>query len=346
MTEEVPLLRVPVVRATSASMAVLAFLALTAAPAGAQAWLPAHGEGTVSLVFQDAAYKYHYFTTEPIDRGHIRSDSLIVDLTYGVTDKLALTVGIPWVAARYRGTAPHQLLDTSGPVPKLYGANPIDDGSFHDTFQDFRFDLRYNVTKKGVVLTPFVGSIVPSHNYEYFAHAAPGRSVRELQVGASAAKLLDSIVPGLFVQGRYAYGFAEEILGISHDRSSMGLEVGYFLTPKLRLLGLSSGQITHGGIDLTLNSKEVLGPILFSHHDQIDRVNFLNLGGGGSYSLTEQVDLFGALIHTVAQRNGHAIEYGLSVGLSWTFSARSAKDRAFASNESSLARCACEKGMK
>ena len=340
------MLRSLVARATSASIAVLGILALTGPVARAQAWLPAQGEGTVSLVFQDAYYQYHYLPTTPVDRGHIWSDSLIVDMTYGVTDKLAVTVGIPWVAARYRGATPHPLIDASGPVPVFYGANPIDDGSFHDTFQDFRFDVRYNVTKKGLVLTPFIGSIVPSHSYEYFAHAAPGRDLKELQVGASAAKLLDSVVPGLFVQGRYAYGFAEQVLGISHDRSSMSLEVGYFLTPKLRLLGLSVGQITHGGIDLTLTSRADLGPVVFSHHDQIDRVNFLNLGGGAAYSLTEATDIFGSWIRGVEQRNGHALDYSATVGVSWTFSTRGAKDQAIASLEKSLVRCACQKGMK
>ena len=59
-------------------------------------------------------------------------------------------------------------------------ANPLDDGAYHAAFSDFRFDVRYNVAKKGMVLTPFVGAIVPSHDYAYFAHAAPGRNLHEL----------------------------------------------------------------------------------------------------------------------------------------------------------------------
>jgi hypothetical protein len=69
-------------------------------------------------------------------------------------------------------------------IPQQYWIpfTPIDDGKYHPTFQDFRFDVRYNVTKKGVVLTPFVGSIVPSHDYAYFGHSAVGRDLKELQV--------------------------------------------------------------------------------------------------------------------------------------------------------------------
>lgn len=321
-------------------------MAVCAPPARAQAYLPPKGEGSVSVTFQDMGVTRHFLPTTPVDRGHIRGESLFVDVTYGLTDKVAVSIGIPWTASKYTGPNAHPLVDSSGPIPVLYGANPIDDGTYHGTFSDFRFDVRYNVTKKGMVLTPFVGSVVPSHHYTYFAHAAPGRNLHELQAGVLGAKLLDSLVPGLFAQGRYAYGFTEKVLDISHNRSSLDLEVGYFLTPKLRLLGLSTAQLTHGGVDATLASRVDLGPLLFSRHDQIERVNYLNLGGGVAYTLTERIDVFGSLMHTVAQRNGHAIDHVLSLGLSWSFSTVRVNDRAIASAEHSLVRCLCEKGTK
>jgi hypothetical protein len=334
------------VRTLSAALAALPMLAFTAVSVRAQAWLPAQGEGSVSLVVQDMYSKYHFLPTTGFDRGHVQSENVTVDVAYGLTDKIAVNIGIPWVASKYTGTSPHPLVDSSGPVPVLYGVNPLDDGKYHETFQDFRFALRYNVTRRGMVLTPFVGSIMPSHDYTSFAHAAPGRDLKELQLGVSAARLLDSLVPGLFVQGTYSYGVTEQVLDISHNRSNMALELGYFVTPRLRLLALNTGQITHGGIDLTLNSRADLGPLLFSHHDQINRENYMNVGGGASYALTEAVDLFGSVIHTVAERNGHALEYGLTAGLSWSFSTGRSKARAIASTENSLVRCVCEKGTK
>ena len=308
----------------------------SAPPARAQAYLPAQDEGTVSVVFQDLSMKYHFLPTAQYDRGQIRGETLLVDVTYGLTDKVAVTIGIPWVASKYTGAFPHPLPDFSGP-------NPIDDGTYHSTFQDLRFDLRYSMTKKGMALTPFIGSIVPSNDYTYFAHSAPGRHLKELQVGVMAAKLLDSFVPGLFVQSRYSYGFAEQVLDISHNRSNLDLELGYFVTPRLRVLALGAGQLTHGGVDLTTQSRIDLGDFLWVRHDQIDRLNFLNVGGGASYALTEKVDIFGSMIHTIAQRNGHAIDRGLSVGLGYSFSTSRAKAQAIASAEHSLAKCLCEK---
>jgi hypothetical protein len=217
-------------------------MAVSASSARAQAWLPAQGEGTVSVLFSDVFAKYHYLPTTPQDFGHIRTETVLLDVTYGLTDKVAITVGIPWVASRYSGAYPHPLAD-------LTGVTPLDDGTYHQTFQDFRFDVRYNITRRGLVLTPFIGSIVPSHSYTYFAHTAPGRDLNELQLGVSAAGMLDSLVPGTFVQASYSYGVTEKVLDIAHNRSNMSLEIGYFVTPTLRLLALSTGQLTHGGVD-------------------------------------------------------------------------------------------------
>ena len=323
-------------------------VALAASPARAQAWVPARGEGSVSFLFGDMFTKYHYYTTTPYDRGHVEGDSVLVDVSYGVTDKLAVSIGVPWVASRYSGQFPHPIAADllAGVTPAR--ANPLDDGSYHSTFQDFRFDVRYNVTKKGVVVTPFIGSIVPSHNYTYFAHSAVGRDLNELQMGILASKLLDSLVPGLFVQGSYSYGFVERVLDISHDRSKMSAELGYFVTPALRLLALGSGQLTHGGIDLPPPACQLCPlppspPVILAHHDQIDRSNFLSIGGGAAYALTENVDLFGSIVHTVAQRNGHAIDRGLSLGLSWSFTTPHGRNRAIANADRSLAKCLCEK---
>jgi hypothetical protein len=65
-----------------------------------------------------------------------------------------------------------------------------------------------------------------------------------------------------------------------------------------------------------------------------------------SYSLTESLDLFGSLAHTVAQRNGHELDLGGSVGVAWSFTTPRARKHGRASADGSLARCLCEKGTK
>jgi hypothetical protein len=330
-------------RAAFAAVVVSLLVTSVATPARAQAWLPAQGEGSVSVVYQDVFVRDHFSGTTRTDAGQIWSKAMVLDVTYGVTDNLAITFAVPWTTARYDGNRQHPLADLSGTTPTFYGIQPLDDGTYHGTFTDLRFDVRYNITKKWLVLTPFIGTTTPSHQYTSFAHAAPGQKLNELQVGLSGAKLLDSIVPGLFVQGRYAYGFTEQVLDIPHNRSDFGLEVGYFATPKLRLLALSNARLTHGGIDMPLSPRAELPALQFLYHDQIQREEFLNLGGGASFSLNDRIDLFGSMIHTVTGRNGHPIQRGLSVGVSWSFSTGRGRDRAIASADRSLARCLCEK---
>ena len=253
----------------------------------AQAWTPAQGEGTVSVQFQDTFIKYHLLPTVRRDRGQIRGETLLADVTYGITDKVAVSLALPFVASSWK----------QGGEGKPH--NPeIDDGRFHSTFQDFQFGIRYNVSRKGVVFTPFAGTILPSHAYEYYAHAAAGRHVRELQVGTYWAKLLDPVLPGLFLQGRYSYGFAERIVDISHNRSNLDLEAGYFVKPELRVFAMGAGQLTHGGVDLNGNSRPSLGEVLWFHHDQIGRDNYLNVGAGLAYDLTPAVGIYGSVIGT------------------------------------------------
>jgi len=325
------------------SLAVSVLVFGFAAAAHAQAFVPAQGEGSVSFLFSDQFYRYHVNPTVQVDSGQIYTRTFLADVTYGLTDKIAVSIGVPMVATRYDGTAPHTL---NGAVVA------VDNGAWHETLQDVRFDVKYNVTRNlantGIVLTPFIGSITPSHQYDFYGHGAYGRDLNEVQIGASVAKLFEHGIPGLLIQGRYAYGFVRQVVDVAHNRSMGSLEAAYFATPKLRLLALSSGQITHGGIDFLGGPimKAILTPDQFLHHDQIQEENMLTLGGGASYSLSDSLDVFGSMLHTVAQRNGHELARGLQVGVSWSFTTKHARSRIAAAEEESLVRCLCEKGAK
>jgi hypothetical protein len=326
-------------------VAAAALLTTAASSARAQAFVPAQGEGAVSVMYQDQFFRYHFSPTLATDAGQIYSRSMLFDVTYGLTDKIAVSMALPLMATRYAGPSPHPLPDFSGP-------NPIDDGTWHTTTQDFSFNVRYNVTRnlwnKGIVFTPFVGSILPSHDYAYFVHSGFGKDLHEMQLGASAAKLFQRGIPGLLIQGRYGFGFTEQAVDIGHNRSLVSVEVGYFATPKLRLMGLSSGQRTHGGIDFYgASSRALLTTEQFLHHDQITRENFLAMGGGVSYSISETIDVYGSILHDVARRNGHGLTRGVSVGLSYSFTTPHARNAAQGMTaERSIAKCLCEKGTK
>ena len=338
----------------TAAILVALWLAPAAREASAQAFVPPAGEGTVSFLFQNMHVRDHYFTTTRRDfLGPVDTNVFMLDVSYGLTDRLAVDVALPFVMSKYSGDYPHPL--PIGPVT-------LDNGRYHGTFQDVRLAVRYSAVRGRTTVTPFVGSFMPSHGYETLAHAAPGRGLRELQVGVSVAALLDRLVPGAFVQGRYSYGFVQPVddlsdIRLNANRSNADLEVGYFVTPGLRVFLLGSGQLTHGGIDFPDISPDDFwqsnlelvstpeGAHAFRNHDRIDHFNYLNVGGGASVALTDNVDLFGSYMWTAAARNGHALARAVSLGLSVGFGrARRPEQTVTARRQGSLVRCLCQKG--
>jgi hypothetical protein len=331
-------------RSPVAVIASLLGLAAIALPleARAQAWTPAKGEGAVAVVYQDQNVKKHLAGTIRADAGQIDTSVLVTDFSYGLTDKIAVDLALPFVMAKYTGQAAHPGTD-------------IDNGRYHSSFTDVRFALRYNLTRGRAVVTPYIGSVVPSHNYQYYGHAAPGQRLNELQIGVFAAKLIERGLPGMFISGRYSYGFVEKVLDISHNRSSADFEVGYFFSPSFRAFAMTDAMYSHGGIDFPATGGMFALPLAYQPvHDQIQRVHALHVGGGVAYSITDRMDVFGSFSRLVAGRNGHALNRGITVGASWSFARKkkadptaarpaAVQDAVTARREGSLIRCVCQK---
>ena len=322
----------------------IAVLVCLPAPVGAQAWVAPKGEGSVTIAAQMMKVENHLSGTTEVAVGDIDTFAFIVDSTFGVTDKLSVDFAAPYITSKYVGPVPHP------------GSNR-DNGNYHGTFADLRFAVRYNLTRRGVVFTPYVGTTMPSTDYVFFAHSAPGPRLKELQFGAYAAKLFDAGIPNLFISARYSYGITEKVLEFRPNRSTADFEIGYFLSPRLRAFAMTSGQFTHDGIDFPLGGSPALLPAYRPVHDQIQKVHFVKLGAGAAFGVTDDFDVFGSFARQVTGRNGHALDYGITVGASWGFSlrrprpevesaspsARPVKD-ATARKGGSLLRCICQKG--
>jgi hypothetical protein len=324
------------IAARRAFVAALAACAIAAGsrPAAAQAWVPAQGEGAVSVLYQDLFVKDHFLAGgRRLDRGHIRSNNVLLDVTYGLTDDLTVALAVPFVRTRYTGTFPHP--------------TALDNGEPHSGFQDVRFGARYKLYDGPVTITPFIGTSVPSHGYEYFAHSAYGTRVRELEVGSYVARMIGARLPGVFVQARYSYAFSQRIAGVDHNRSNLDVEVGYFVRPALRVFVLGTGQKTHGGIDTPDAGWRAMPADLAPHHDRIARLEMLDVGGGAQFSVTRSVDVFGSFVKSLAGRNSHALARGITIGASWGFGRKpsigslggDAADEA----QAVLPRCLCQK---
>jgi hypothetical protein len=290
------------------------FCWLAAIPAAAQAWVPERGEGEFSVAYQNVYTRDHLDANgAPFDVGKIRVVALIESFDLGLTDKLAVTTTVPLVAGKYNGSFPHQL--------------PIDNGDYHGGVGDMRLALRYQLRARPVTLTPVLSVSFPTVPYQHFAHSAIGSDMWEVSLGVNAGRRLDPWLPKAYVQARYAYVVTQNVsvpsfhYSVRPNRSRIDAELGYFLTRRLAVRGLASSQVTHGGLDASAfpPPSQTLSNDLWRHHDQISAIHYLNAGVGVSYSVNRNVDSFVAFEKTAWGENGHALNAGISAGVTWAF---------------------------
>ena len=300
---------------TAGGLLVGSWLALgLAGPALAQAWLPPGGEATFSFGYEYTYVHDHLSAAgQPLSRGDIYDHTLAGYLGYGIRDRWAFSIGLPYVASRYEAPLfgpgkPHQL--------------PIDDGTYHPTFQDFHFELRFMAARGSFVATPFAGYVLPSHDYTYFAHSAVGRDLHELQVGRYLGRRLDPILPDAYAQVRCGFSYVEQVVpGIRPNRSDLDFEVGYFVTPRLTLRLFGAAQWTHGGINV-LGPNIVVPAQIFPRHDQIGAVDNFNGGTGAAFAVSGSIDAAANVFQTLSGKNGHAVKLGVGASVTLGFSPR------------------------
>ncbi len=301
-------------------------LAVSGAPeAQAQAWVPPKGEASLTLGFSRSFADEHIdylgnvltLDAQGVPRarasgvglGAMTWNSADSDLGYGITDRLAVRVGVPFVVSRYEGAFPH--------VP-LPGHQYQDDARWHGTLQDLRAEFRFKATTGSLVVTPLVALSLPTHSYEFYAHAAAGRHLAEGQVGVNVGRLLDPVLPNSYVQARYTFTVPEKELGIWHNRSNLFFDAGYFVTPALTVSVIGFWQKTHGGWRTDIDYPPPTDPnILF--HDQLQRSDYFRLGGGASYALTGSIDVSASAYASLYVRSEVNMA-GFSLNVTYSFS--------------------------
>jgi hypothetical protein len=321
--------------------------------ASAQAWLPAKGDASLTLGYQYYRSSDLYaFTGETFYDGLIQQHALVAYLTYGITERLAVSIGLPpYFVSSYHGPDPHTwpvmnggtiARDQNG-VP-LFLPPTIDDGSYHGSFQDFGGELSFMALEGSWVVTPFVGFHMPSYGYEYNAQTAVGRQLWDLRIGASVGRRLDPMLPDAYFQGRYAFAYRQAAQDLRFNYSFVDLELGYFVTPSLSLRLFASSQIAHDGLRqeeyyfdgpvpdgysvsqwlyLSSEGEEVRGqpalPVML-RHDQLSWSTSHNLGLGASFALTPSLDVSAQVFKTFwghgARRTDLALSFWTTLSLS------------------------------
>jgi hypothetical protein len=289
-----------------------------------QAWLSPKGEGTASVFYQYGFDRLHVFADgRTKDRGHIFLNSVVLDADFSLTDKLAVRVSLPYISGKYVGRNGHTLV-RGRPATAV----AQDNGSSHGSLQDFRFDVRYSLSKRALNVVPFFQATIPSHSYPTLAHAAVGIGLREYRVGVNLGRRLNPILPKAFVQGRYAFGFSQEVANIAPKRSYAEFQLGYFLTRRLSLQGAAVWTYSHNGNDNDYNLfPDNLTDEQWLNHDRISRAKLLDLGANIGYSFNESTNIVVGVGHSVWGANTHLRTMVVSVGFVKAFATRLAGKR-------------------
>lgn len=282
------------------------------------AWVPGKGNGSFALavgnLFTDEQFTYR---GDAVSAGESSARIVFLSLDYGLTDRLAVTLAIPFIEKKYEGMRPH----TPGTLDDvaLRDLPFLDDGNYHGGWQDFSLKLRYNLKAEPVSITPYVALNVPSHDYIFFAQSAIGTQQRNLQFGIDLGGSFEPPLQNFYWQGGYGYSIVEQVRDVNVNFSTVKLELGYLLNPQWSVKLLAHAQKTHGGLDFPVDFVASFTNDQWFHHDQIQRTDFLNVGFGVDYRLSGNWGVFGSYGTTVWGENTYVIDHAVTVGLARSF---------------------------
>jgi hypothetical protein len=281
----------------------------TIAASYAQPWVPPKGEGTVSLTYQNYYVLGHF---DPEGRkntnGPTHAKAMIAEVDFGLTDTLALTVSLPFIATKYTGPEEYFV----GGIATHPG--PLDDRRYHAAFQDLHVEARRVCWAGSIALAPLAGFSIPTHDYETHGEAVVGRHRREFQVGVAAGADLNRVLPRSYVHGRYSLAAAERINGFPSIRSNVDIEGGFDVSRHIALRALAGWKIKHKGPTIKeLAAADWLG------HDRFIVSSYFDVGGGMTLSITKNTELHALWVATIKGKGGAHRSRALSIGTSWSF---------------------------
>jgi hypothetical protein len=309
--------------------AAIAIGCLCAADACAQTMtlvgVPPQGHGAVALTSQFVEIRERtvprLFGGGVHEFGQIVRRTLLLEIDYGLTDRLALNLALPYRSNRYRGDFPHDprlLLDD-------HGQRFLDDGEYHSTLGDFGASLRWQWLLDPVAVTPFVGAYVPTHDYPLFTETQAGTRQWQVDVGVNAGGRFGR--SNFYWQGGYAYSYLQETRPrgfrarrVNHGTSSA--EFGWIASPSLTLRVNLSHRDTYGGLvfpDEFSAPPDTERDDLYYYHDQLFQWESTTASLGAQWRAGDAWVFSFDYGRTVGLEWGHKIRHAITAGASRSF---------------------------
>ena len=288
--------------------------------ARAQAWVPGQGKGSVSLTYQQIKVtQLAQSNGTPRSFGEIVNRAFYLNADYGLTDRWAISLGIPFKSNRYTGNDPHD------PRRRLFPANDqrfLDDGQFHGGWADWSASLRYQWRTTPLLITPFITYSRPSHEYTFFANASLGTHQWFWRTGVNVGKRLAAPYQNLYWQAGYAYMYMQAVNDRRVKFDRLSVQVGYNFTPRFDAHALVEHQNSYGGLNAPQdyrnpNGSPNVGNIF--HHDALGGASYTRASVGFGYQINEHYQVYSDLGRTLKGSNAHLIDYAASFGVSRNF---------------------------
>jgi len=276
-------------------------------------YTPEAGGGWISASYDYVHMQNHLDANgKANDIGSMNSQRLGVSAEYGVTDRFAIYGGVPYVQSQYTGSHPHVLVTPDG----VAHVSQTDDGSYHGSFQDVSIGTKYAMSAGGWTVTPGVEYGRPTHDYPDFTHAAIGTNESILSFGVATGRILSEPLDRFYIECDYLYAISEQFHGTTPTRSIVKLETDFFATERLMMRLFVIGAKTHNGLGPADFRSD---PDAFENHEQLGRVDSIEVAAGASYRLTGRVSMFSSISTMTWGENVHEVKYDVRIGISRDF---------------------------
>lgn len=295
------------------SLGLTVALLMMASSGLAQAIVLDRGQYSFGSNYQHTFVRNHVsFDGSKHDLGHIMTNSVRTDGSYGLTDRVTLDADATFISSKY-------IRPEVASVPGAGAHGRLDDGTLHGTLQDFHVGVRAIASARGLFVTPFVLVAIPSHHYQLEGHTSVGKGKGELTTGVFAGRDLGPALPRAYFEVMASHTIVQrtsiDTASERLNRTNASLQAGYSLTPSLSASVFGTALRTHGG--WTLPRKFHEGSEERAEHDRFDKSQDGQVGTAVSYGFPGGVSIYTGYFVTVYARTAHQVR-GVMFGANWT----------------------------
>ncbi len=284
----------------------------------------AKGHGSLNLSLQQITITRRAVPVEfggPVQEfGEITLRTAYLNLDYGLTDRLALSVGIPYKSNRYKGDFPHDPRTLLNP----HGERFLDDGVYHSNWADWGVGLRYLWRTEPFLITPFVGFYHPSHDYPLFTETQAGTGQWRLSFGVNTGGRFPAPAQNLIWNASIAYNRMEKTFVAGEvdrhvDHSLLNLELIWLISPQWYAHVVYSRKRTHNGLRFPEDFNPPFVDELWYKHDQLFQWAGSNGSIGVGFRMNDKYTLTADVGKSLSVDFGHFYDRVYTLGVSRNF---------------------------